>query len=69
MKNFILVLHAVVLMMTLSIVILPKFWIVSIVGGVDGVRGMVIPLTWTVYIGLVFLTSVVTFSWLIRRAS
>jgi len=67
MKNFILILNALVLIMTLSIVVLPKFWILSIVGGADGPTGMVIPMIWTVYVGLVFLTSAVTFSWLARR--
>jgi steroid 5-alpha reductase family enzyme len=63
MKNFILILNALVLIMTLSIVVLPKFWIVSVVQG----TGMVIPMIWTIYVGLVFLTSAVTFSWLARR--
>jgi steroid 5-alpha reductase family enzyme len=63
MKNFVLILNALVLMMTLSIVVLPKFWIVSVVQG----TGMVIPMIWTVYVGLVFLTAAVTFSWLARR--
>jgi steroid 5-alpha reductase family enzyme len=63
MKNFVLILNALVLMMTLSIVVLPKFWIVSVVQG----TGMVIPIIWTVYVGLVFLTAAVTFSWLARR--
>ena len=67
MKNLILVLNALVLIMTLSMVVLPKFWIISLVGGADGLTGMVIPMVWTVYAGLVFVTSAVTFSWLARR--
>ena len=63
MKNFVLILNALVLIMTLSIVVLPKFWIVSVVQG----TGMVIPMIWTVYVGLVFISSAVTFSWLARR--
>ena len=67
MKNFILILNALVLIMTLSMVVIPKFWIISLVGGADGLTGMVIPFIWTVYTGLVFVTSAVTFSWLVRR--
>ncbi len=67
MKNFILILNALVLIMTLSIVVLPKFWIISVVEGADGVRGMAIPIIWTVYVGLVFITTAITFSWLTRK--
>ena len=67
MKNFILILNALVLIMTLSIVVLPKFWIINIVGGADGPTGMVIPIIWTVYVVVVFITSAITFSWLARR--
>ena len=67
MKNFILILNALVLIMTLSIVVLPKFWIISVVEGADGVSGMAIPIIWTVYVGLVFITTAITFSWLTRR--
>jgi hypothetical protein len=67
MKNLILILNALVLIMTLSMVVLPKFWILSVVGGADGPTGMVIPFIWTIYAVLVFVTSAVTFSWLARR--
>lgn len=67
MKNFILILNALLLIMTLSIVVLPKFWIITMVGGVDGVTGMAIPIIWTVYVGLVFITAGFTFSWLVKR--
>jgi hypothetical protein len=67
MKNLILVLNALLLVMSLSIVIMPKVWMVSIVGGADGVTGMSFPLIWTFYVGLVFLTSALSFSWLLRR--
>ena len=67
MKNIILVLHAVVLMMTLSIVILPTLWTVHVVEGADGLKGMVFPLIWTVYAVTVFITSGLTFSWLVKR--
>ncbi len=66
-KNILLLLHAVVLVMTLSIVILPNIWIIKVVGGVDGVTGMVFPIIWTVYALIVFITSGLTFSWLIKR--
>ena len=48
MKNLILILHAVVLMMTLSIVIMPNLWMISVVEGADGVKGIAFPLIWTV---------------------
>lgn len=67
MKNFILILNVILLTMTLSIVILPKFWIISVVGGSDGVKGMAIPFIWTLYVGLVFVTTATTFSWLVRK--
>jgi len=67
MKNLILILHALVLVMTLSIVVLPKFWIVTMVGGADGITGLSIPWIWTVYIAVVFLSSAVTFSWVTKR--
>ena len=66
-KNILLLLHAVVLVMTLSIVILPNIWIIKVVGGVDGVTGMVFPIIWTVYALIVFIASGLTFSWLIKR--
>jgi len=56
-----------VLMITLSIVIMPNLWMISIVGGADGFKGVSFPLIWTVYALLVFFTSAFTFSWLIRK--
>jgi len=67
MKNLVLILHAVVLMMTLSIVIMPNMWMISVVGGADGISGVAFPLIWTVYAVTVFVASAVTFSWLIRK--
>ena len=67
MKNILLVLQAVVLVMTLSIVILPNVWTVNVIGGADGLTGMVFPLIWTVYAVTVFVTSGLTFSWLVKR--
>jgi hypothetical protein len=67
MKKLLLVLNALVLMLTLSIVVLPKFWIVTVVGGADGPRGIVIPMIWSIYVGLVFVTAATTFSWLAKR--
>jgi len=66
MKNIILTMNAIVLMLTLSIVILPKFWIISVVGGADGIKGIAFPVMWTVYVVSVFVTAGFTFSWLIR---
>ena len=67
MKNILLVLQAVVLVMTLSIVILPNVWTINVIGGADGLMGMVFPLIWTVYVVTVFVTSGLTFSWLVKR--
>ena len=67
MKNILLLLHAIVLSMTLSIVLLPKVWMIDVVGGVDGIKGYIIPLIWTVYVAMVFVTSGLTFSWLVKR--
>ena len=67
MKNIVLIMNAIVLVLTLSIIILPKVWMISIVGGADGPTGMVFPIIWTVYIGAVFLTAGLTFSWLVKR--
>lgn len=67
MKNILLVLQAVVLVMTLSIVILPNVWTVHVVEGANGLQGMVFPLIWTVYAVTVFVTSGLTFSWLVKR--
>ena len=66
-KNILLVLHAVVLVMTLSIVILPNIWMIKVVGGADGIKGVAFPFIWTVYAMSVFVASGLTFSWLIRR--
>ncbi len=63
----ILTLHATILMMTLSIVIMPNLWMVSVVTGVDGLKGISFPPIWTVYAVLVFFTSAFTFSWLVKR--
>ena len=67
MKNILLVLNASVLMMTLSILILPQVWMISVVGGADGLTGISFPVIWTVYLVTVFVTVGVTFSWLIRH--
>ncbi len=66
-KNILLLLHAVVLVMTLSIVLLPNIWMVKVVGGADGIKGIAFPLIWTVYALIVFIASGLTFSWLIKR--
>ena len=67
MKNIVLVLNIMVLIMTLSIVILPSVWIISVVGGADGLTGVVFPFVWTVYAILVFITSGSTVSWLLKK--
>ena len=67
MKNILLILHASVLIMTLSIVIMPKLWMVSVVGGADGLKGISFPIIWTIYVALVFFTSAFTFSWLVKK--
>ena len=66
MKNVILAMNAIVLMLTLSIVILPKLWMVSVVGGADGLKGISFPVIWTVYAVSVFITAGFTFSWLVK---
>ncbi len=66
MKNIVLAMNAMVLIMTLSIVILPNLWMVSVVAGEEGLQGVVFPMTWTIYALLVFVTSGFTFSWLIK---
>jgi len=67
-KNILLLLHAIVLSMTLSIVVLPNLWTIQVVmGGENGVTGMVFPLIWTIYAVMVFVTSGLTFSWLIKK--
>jgi len=65
-KNIVLILNAAVLIMTLSIVVLPHLWMISVVTTEQGVQGAVIPHIWTVYAVLAFVTSGFTFSWLIR---
>lgn len=67
MKNVVLFLNAVVLIMTLSIVLLPNVWMVSVVDGATGLKGIVFPMIWTVYAVLVFISSGLTFSWIIKR--
>ena len=67
MKNLILILNAVLLVMTLSIVIMPKVWMISVVGGADGLTGIAFPVIWTVYAVTVFVTSGLSFSWLMRK--
>ena len=66
-KNILLVLHAVILAMTLSIVVLPNIWMIKVVGGAEGITGIAFPVIWTVYAVSVFVTSGLTFSWLIKR--
>ena len=66
-RNILLILHAVVLSMTLSIVILPDVWMIKVVGGVDGIKGVVFPIIWIVYAITVFVVSGLTFSWLVKR--
>ena len=66
MKNIVLAMNAIVLILTLSIVILPKLWMVSVVGGADGLKGISFPIIWTVYAVSVFITASFTFSWLVK---
>ena len=66
-RNILLVLHAVVLMLTLSIVMLPDVWMIKVVGESKEIQGVVFPLIWTIYAGVVFLASAFTFSWLIQK--
>lgn len=66
MKNIVLILNAAVLIMTLSILLLPHLWIISVVTTEQGLQGTVISHIWTVYAVLAFVTSGFTFSWLIR---
>ena len=66
MKNIILIMNAIVLMLTLSIVVLPNLWMISVVGGEEGLKGIVFPVIWTVYAVSVFVTAGFTFSWLIK---
>ena len=68
MKNILLVLHAIVLSLTLSIVIMPELWMIKVVGSQENIKGVVFPTIWTVYAISVFLTSGVTFSWLIKKS-
>ncbi|CAA6811853.1 MAG: Unknown protein [uncultured Sulfurovum sp.] len=65
-KNIVLSLNAIVLIMTLSIVVLPHLWMISVVTTEQGLQGAVIPHTWTVYAVSVFITAGFTFSWLIK---
>jgi hypothetical protein len=66
MKNLILIMNAILLMLTLSIMILPDLWMISVVGGADGITGIGFPVIWTVYAVSVFLTAGFTFSWVIK---
>ena len=66
MKNIILIMNAIVLMLTLSIVILPNMWMISVAEGADGIKGIVFPVIWIVYAVSVFVTAGFTFSWLIK---
>jgi hypothetical protein len=67
MKNLILILNAIVLIMTLSIVVMPHLWTVSVVSDAEGLKGIAFPLIWTIYAVSVFITAGVTFSWLVRH--
>jgi len=66
MKNIILIMNAVVLILTLSIAVLPNLWMISVVGGADGIKGVAFPVIWTVYAVSVFVTAGFTFSWVIK---
>ncbi len=66
MKNIILIMNAIVLMLTLSIVILPNLWMISVAEEADGIKGIVFPVIWIVYAVSVFVTAGFTFSWLIK---
>ena len=66
MKNIILIMNAIVLMLTLSIVVLPNLWMISVVEAEEGLKGIVFPVIWTVYAVSVFVTAGFTFSWLVK---
>ncbi|CAA6820242.1 MAG: Unknown protein [uncultured Sulfurovum sp.] len=66
MKNIVLAMNATVLILTLSIVILPNLWMVSVVSAQEGLQGIVFPFIWTVYAVSVFITTGFTFSWLVK---
>ena len=66
-RNILLILHAVVLSMTLSIVVLPDVWMIKVVSGADGIKGVAFPMIWTVYAVTVFVVSGLTFSWLVKK--
>jgi len=66
-RNILLVFHAIVLSMTLSIVVLPDLWMIKVVGGAEGIKGIAFPMIWTVYAFTVFFVSGLTFSWLVIR--
>jgi len=53
--------------MTISIVIMPNLWMVSVVAGAEGLKGISFPIIWTIYAVLVFFTSAFTFSWLVKK--
>jgi hypothetical protein len=67
MKNIVLMLNAIVLILTLSIVILPNLWMVSVVSGETGLKGIAFPMIWTIYAVTVFVTAGFTFSWLVKH--
>ncbi|CAA6815284.1 MAG: Unknown protein [uncultured Sulfurovum sp.] len=67
MKNIVLAMNAALLILTLSIVILPNLWMVSVVAGEEGLKAISFPIIWTVYAVSVFVTASFTFSWLIKR--
>ena len=58
--------NAIVLMLTLSIVVLPNIWMISVVGGEEGIKGVYFPVIWTVYAVSVFVSAGFTFSWLVK---
>ena len=66
MKNIILIMNAIVLMLTLSIVVLPNIWMISVVGEEEGIKGVYFPVIWTVYAVSVFVSAGFTFSWLVK---
>jgi hypothetical protein len=67
MKNIVLILNVMLLVMTLSIVILPQVWMITVVGGADGPTGVAFPPVWMIYGVLAFVSSGFTISWLIRK--
>jgi len=66
MKKIILIMNVIVLILTISIVMLPNLWMISVVTDTDGLKGVAFPVIWTVYVVSIFLTAGFTLSWLIR---